>query len=84
MIDVYIRLEPRDETYVAICVVKSPDYSADLSRLFCKVPKEDRQWVQKTLPYYYRVKNAIRFKDGVVEIGDAICAFEKCRGERYI
>lgn len=80
MISVYVRKDGGE--CVALCTVTAPNYSNDKRRLLKRVHKNDIAFEEDCIPKYYRVHNAQRYKDAVVEIGDAIRVFEEC--DRWI
>jgi hypothetical protein len=59
---------------VALCTISGPshEFRADLERLKQAVPYQDRDFVTEAEPKYFRVRHAEKYKDLVVEIGDAI------------
>lgn len=70
MIDVTII---ENNGFVALCTITGDEYEfrSDLKRIK-SIPFEDRDFVDRTEPKYWRVRNAEHYKDQVVEIGDAI------------
>jgi hypothetical protein len=71
VIDVYIR---EDNGLVALCYITGPshEFYSDKDRLKAAVAPEDRQFISEAEPKYWRVRNAEKYADLVVEIGDAI------------
>lgn len=70
MIDVKI-LE--NNGLVANCTISGPpdEFRADLARIKA-IAFQDRDFVDKAEPKYWRVRQAEKYADKVVEIGDAI------------
>jgi hypothetical protein len=63
----------------ALCTISGPAYEFrdDLTRLKTAVPYADRDFVQEAEPKYFRVRNAEKYADAVVEIGDAIKVYKR-------
>jgi len=70
MIDVKI---VENNGLVALCTITGPndEFRQDLARIK-DIPFEDREFVGEAEPKYWRVRNAEKYADQVVEIGDAI------------
>lgn len=58
---------------VALCSISGPsdEFREDLARIKA-IPFQDRDFVDNIEPKYWRVRNAEKYKNLVVEIGDAV------------
>lgn len=70
MIDVVI---VENNGLVANCTISgsSQEFREDLDRIK-SIPFQDRDFVDNVEPKYWRIRNAEKYADQVVEIGDAI------------
>ncbi len=75
MIDVKII---ENNGYVANCIItgSNEEFRDDLERIK-RIPWNDREFVSNIDPKYWRVRNADKYANVIIEIGDAIRYYKR-------